>query len=848
MTDAELHARASALFLELRAQPEDARRSALGSAASRDPRLAAEVASLLEHDPGGGSGVTSGPPAVGDRLSFGDTLAVPGRIGPYRIVARIGRGGSGHVFLGEQDAPVRRRVAIKVVPQAAVDPELAARFDVERRALESTNHPNITRILDAGRTPDGLPYLVMNLVEGQTITDYCAHHELPLADRVRLMLDVADAVQHAHQRGVIHRDLKPANLLVTEIDNRPVPQVLDFGIAKPVAGALRDESPPTRGLPMGTPAYMAPEQTRPSAIDTRADVYALGAVLYELTAGAPPLDTAGDPLAAIRRIRETVPPPASRVRAGRLSSASGPQRAAPGPVPRRFLADLDVILGKALEKQPDRRYASVGALIDDLRRLLACEPIAAAAPSLRYRAARFAQRNRLLVGAAAVAIAAVGVGVAGLATGLVEAREQRAEALRQGEAQREVNAFLTDDLLAQASPDRGGKDLTVLEMLDRASAVIDRRFAERPLIAASIHHALGEAYGELGVFDAAERHLSAAVDLRHAAAGADSPDAVHSELSVASLLARRERLPEAQAALVTAITRARLILGLDDPELYAGLNNLGVVLAGLDRPDEALDVLSEALAGRRRLHAPDRQILETLNNLAQARDQKGDAAGSLVLLREALAVAEASPDGSRMTLLGLQNNIGATLQDLGRNDEAEPYLRRAAALAEDVLGRDHPGTLTIESNLAGLQADLGEPEQAIATFERVIDGQTALYGPAATDTLIARHGYWTAVSKAGRAAEAATGFAALLDDVSAALGPDHSLQAQTGVSLARALLDSGRAAEALPHAVRAADRLTALYGSDHVRASSARRLVESIRAQLPGTEANETPRSDQGRR
>lgn len=816
MTDSALHERASALFVELRALPAARRAAALAAATQGQPRLAAEVASLLAHD-------------VDDGSDGGDT-ALPDRIGPYRILSRLGSGGSGQVFLAEQEQPIRRRVAIKVVPLAAVSPESAARFEVERAALEATDHPHIARVLDAGRTADGLPYLVMNYIEGEPLNVYCKRRGLPLASRVQLLLDVADAVQHAHQRGVIHRDLKPANILVTEADGRASPQVLDFGIAKPVAGTFPVDSPPTLGLPMGTPAYMAPEQTRLGAIDTRADVYALGAILYELVAGRPPIDVSGDAVGALSKLRDVLPQPASRVREQSLAHAREPV-AAPGPATRAFLADLDVVLDKALEKQPERRYASVGALMDDLRRLLACEPIAARAPTWGYRAARFARRNRLAVAAGAVAFVALGVGVFVLATLLLEAQRQRAAAENQFEAQVEINTFLTDDLLAQATPDAGGPNMTVKEMLDRASANVDQRFTGRPLIAAAIHHSLGEAYAQLSNFEAAEPHLAQAVALRSRAAGTDAQETVVSELAAASLLVRRERLDEAEAALIPAIARARLILGPDRLELYAAMNNLALVLLSRERIEDAHALLREALAAEQRLlppHAP--QIIETLNSLAQLRSMQGDNEGSLALLLEALTLAQSSPDEPRMTLLGLENNVGATLQDLDRNAEAEPHLRASAEMAAELLGPQHPATLTIEANVAGLQADLGQTDTALETFTRVIEGQTALFGAQAQDTLTSRHGYWSALLKAQRAAEAAAGFTQLLADVTAALGAQHSLAAQTEISLAHALVDAGRAAEALPHAQAAQQQLTALFGADNPRAAGARALVESIQS------------------
>ncbi len=800
--DATLHARASTLFLALRALPAVERDAALAATATDDAPLAGEVQSLLAFD------AEDLPPAA----------EIPARFGPYRVLGRLGQGGSGQVFLAEQDEPVRRRVAIKVVPQAAVNPELAARFEVERRALEATDHPNITRVLDAGRTPDGLPYLVMNLVEGEPLTRYCERHALSIAERVRLMLDVADAVQHAHQRGVIHRDLKPGNILVTQSDGRPVPQVLDFGIAKPVAGMALADSPPTIGLPLGTPAYMAPEQTGLGEVDTRADVYALGALLHELVAGSPPVDVGGDPLAALRAIRESVPPPASRVRTPPAGS-------------RAVLADLDVIIGKALEKRPERRYASVGALGDDLRRLLACEPIAARAPSWSYRARRFARRNRVLVAAGALVALALGLGVAGLAAGLLEARRQQAAAQDQTDAQIELNRFLTDDLLAAASPERDGRDATVMSLLDRAAGLVDSRFPTRPIIAAAVHHALGEAYAALGAYEVAGEQLERAVVMRRSASGADAPDTLHSEIATGSLLGKRGLWQEAHDALVPLVARARPVLGPDDPALYAALNDLGLALLALGRTADAGPLLQEALAGRRRLLGRDDPLVAaTTSNVAQLLDAQGDTQGALEMLIETLRVLDTEPDAPRMLVLGLENNIGATLQDLDLDAEAEPHLRRAAAVAAELLGPDHPDTLTLQANLAGLQADLGDVEGALVLFAQLVAQRTQQVGALALDTLTTRYGYWNAMWKSGRSDEAAAGFTTLLDDITSALGPDHPLAAQTESALARALLDAGRPQEALPHAERAALRLSALFGPDHVRTRTARQMLATIRA------------------
>jgi serine/threonine protein kinase len=819
MTTPDLHARATALFLKLRDLPAPERESRL--AAEADALVRAEVASLLAHDTHDDPTSTFGP---GPGPSAPD---LPAHIGPYSVVRRIGQGGSGYVLLAEQRRPIHRRVAIKIVPYAAISPDVAARFEFERRALERTDHPNIARILDAGTTESGLPYLVIEYVEGPPLTEYCRRNGLPLRDRIALMLDIADGVQHAHQRGVIHRDLKPGNILIAESGGRAMPRILDFGIAKPTLGPLDEHSPPTIGLPLGTPAYMAPEQTGGQPVDTRADVYALGAILYELAAGRPPIDPGGDAVAALNQIREIVPPPPSRVR------AAHPEMFKDDAPARSLLDDLDCIAAKALEKSPARRYATVSALADDLRRLLAREPISARPPTLAYRAARFAQRNRALAAAIGIAALAILVSLSGLSWGLLQATRERREADNQSEAQREINRFLTDDLLGAASPDQQGQNTTALELLNRAGLRVDDRFPNRPLIAAAIHHSLGVAYTQLGAYDQAQTHLDRAIALRREHAGPNAPDTVRSEIAAASLLGQRQNVAEAEPALRRAIQRGRDVLGTDDPALYAAMSDLGSIYETMDRGSDAVALLKEALAGRIRLLGPhDPQVLTTTNNLAQAYDRTGQTDRSLDLMLEALRIADSLPDQPRLTILGLCNNIGATYQDLNRDKDAAPYLRRAADLATDFLGADNPDTLTIQANLAGLEAKLGDPMKAASIYDAIATARTKTLGPTAFDTLTARYGYFDALRIAGRYDEAAAGLSPLIGDIGRALSEQHWLAAQTRATLARTLFDSGKAQEALPYAQAAADQFLKLYGPDHGRTRNTTELLNSIKARL----------------
>lgn len=808
----DLHERAALLFFELRELDPAAQESRL--AAVEDPALRHEVRSLLDHD----------LPDPADEILVESAAwdQHPATIGPYRILGRLGRGGGGYVLLGEQQTPVMRRVAIKVVPRAMIDAGLAARFEFERRALELTDHPNIARILDAGFTPDGLPYLVMDFVDGVPLTEFCTARRVRLERRLELMLDVADAVQHIHQRGVIHRDLKPANILVSDDQGRWSPRLVDFGIAKAADGARVPELSLTSGFPLGTPAYMAPEQTGLGEVDTRADVYGLGAVLYELIAGRTPITPADDVVEFLQRIRGEVPPPPSRLRAAHPPGHDDRP-------PRGVLADLDRIAARALEKDPQRRYPTAAAFADDLRRVLRREPVEARPQSASYRLSRFAQRNRGLVAAVSAAALAVFVGIAGLVAGLVAARQQQREALRQSAALDEVNRFLSEDLLAAAGPERSSSDVTVVQLLDRASRRITGRLSGQPLAAAAVHHAIGAAYTQLTVFDEADRHLRTAVELRRRYAGPDHPDTLRSEIAAASLLGQRQQLDQADAELARLLPRARAVLPPDDPYLYTVLNDLGSVQDTLGRCADAIPLLEEALAGRRRtLGDQDTQVLVTMSNLAQAYGALGDSSRSITLLVEALQAAERSPEAPRMLVLGLSNNLGATYQDLGRYADAAPHLRRAADLAAQEFGAENASTLTIQANLAALEARVGDPARAVSIYEHIVHAQTSLLGPDAVDVLTARYGLYNSMLLAGRTSDALAGFSALLPDITRTLGEQHWLTAQLHIALANTLNQAGAPEDALGHAQRAVELLTRLEGVEPARLRSAQDLVRSL--------------------
>jgi serine/threonine protein kinase/tetratricopeptide (TPR) repeat protein len=590
--------------------------------------------------PGTATGKVGEPLATDDhspRPDVGTVIA-----GKYKLIEQVGEGGMGTVWMAQQTEPVKRFVAVKLIKAGMDSRAVLARFEAERQALALMDHPNIAKVLDAGATPDGRPFFVMELVKGVPITKFCDEKKLTPRERLELFVPVCQAIQHAHQKGVIHRDIKPSNVLIALYDDRPVPKVIDFGVAKATGQQLTDKTLATGfGAIVGTPEYMSPEQASFNNldIDTRSDVYALGVLLYELLAGSPPfsrteLEKVGL-LEIFRVVREVEPPrPSTKLStAGALPALSANRGTEPKRLTAILRGELDWIVMKALEKDRTRRYETANGFAADVQRYLAGEPVLAVPPSAGYRARKFLRKNRVAVLAGALVFLALLAGIVGTTWGLIEARRQRdaAEVARHNEeterkaavAERDakekaraaeraarkaeerqrlatagVLQFFTERVIAVAQPRRDGgmgRDVTVLAALRAAERQIEQAFAAQPEIEAKLRMSLGETFAALGVFEPAEKQFKRAAEVY-----ATLPDQLDArrDARYASVWIRIERQGERQR-----------------PETLAQL-------MGAKGPREIEAALTEWVAESRR-GEPDYFQARTLAALGQLRFEQG---------------------------------------------------------------------------------------------------------------------------------------------------------------------------------------------------------------------------------
>ena len=668
-------------------------------------------------------------------------------IAHYHLLQKIGEGGMGEVWLAEQREPVRRRVALKLIKAGMNSREVIARFESERQALALMDHPAIAKVLDAGSTPQGGPYFVMEYVAGVPITSYCDEHKLTTRQRLELFVHVCEGVQHAHQKAIIHRDLKPSNILVTEVDGKPAPKIIDFGVAKALTQKLTAETMFTRvGAMIGTPEYMSPEQALSSGedIDTRTDVYSLGIILYELLAGAPPIELrqiAFDEF--LRRLREDdAPRPSTKIRTQNPSTSTElahRRRTEPVALVKQMRGDLDSIALKALEKERSRRYGSPSDLAADIGRYLRNEPVLAVAPSPAYRARKFARRYRgalvTLCAFIVVLMAAAGVSI----RQSVIARRQRDRADAEAAIAKAVNQFLQDDLLSQANPESGDAEtkpdpeVKARTLLDRAAAQVEKRFAKQPLVESAIQETIGKSYMGLGVYPLAEQHLRRAYELSAAHRGADDPLTLDILMVVSGVDMQQDKNAEAVAAAKTVLEGKTRKLGPEDPQTIVAMQNLGALYFTNHEYAQAEDLAKKALAWQsRHLGYDNIDTLNTSDTLAALYISQSRYGEARALLAKGLESYKRlyGPDhpftGREMY------GLGRVLMGEGDYAGADQVLSEVLALYRRVYGARHPNVVYAESQLGQTYVEEGKAAEGISLLEGMLADARA-FGSGAAD-------------------------------------------------------------------------------------------------------------------
>jgi tetratricopeptide (TPR) repeat protein len=807
-------------FAAALARPPAEREAFVRNSCAGDPVLAAELTALLQAHERSEKFLEDVPAhevaaaARRDEARKAADEVAGARIGRYRLIEKIGEGGCGVVYRAEQEAPVQRPVALKIIKLGMDTRAFVARFEAERQALALMDHPNIARVFDAGETERGRPFFVMELVDGVPITRFCDEQRLSLVDRLELFIKVCQAIQHAHQKGVIHRDIKPSNVLVVRQDGEAVPKIIDFGIAKATESRLTERTLVTEFAQLiGTPAYMSPEQLdfARADIDTRSDVYALGVMLYELLTGSTPFANAellrGGFDAMRRTIREQEPPRPSAAVGGLDATTLGAialaRRLEPARLAARLRGELDWIVMRCLEKDRARRYPTASALGDDVRHHLLHEPVTAAAPGGFYMFKKFARRHRAAF-ASGLAFAILLVVAAGVSAWLA-ARATRAEHLAQAHlraeadaramAEREsaraqvaekkardeaarataINDFLQNDILLQAAPgNQPDRNLTVRAAVDAAARRVEWKFVDQPMVALALRETLALTYLRLGEYESAAIHFDYAIALSRQHRGPE-------HLGTLNLLAQRVDLLRLQGKTAEAEKHAR----------------------------ELLDVL-------RRVRGPEAdETVSLMHQIAALLLEEGRAAEAEPLMLSVVAAHQRSRGAEDALTLNARNTLANVLFELGRDEEAEALHRQLFQIRLRQGGPENLDATYSMSGIASVLRRLGRFNEAIDLQRRVVEIRRRMQGDEHPDTLGAENNLALTLSDSGRSAEAVSLAATVLAARRRTLGTEHPGSLVTANVLAVIYLRLDRLSEAEEAAVPAYESALRVWGPAH---------------------------------
>jgi len=811
MMDGERWQKIQAVFHDAAEVPEAERDGFVRSYCGADGQLASEVLAMLHHDSHGNGLLDQNLAEAAERTLAASDPLITKEFGSYRIIRPVGEGGMGVVYLAERK-DLRSQVAIKILRDAWLSPARRERFASEQRTLAQLNHSSIARLYDAAALPDGTPYFVMEYVEGVPLTKFCREKNSSIDQRLRLFRSVCEAVQHAHGHAVIHRDLKPSNILVKEDGSV---HLLDFGIAKELESLDLQVDQTMTGLRLMTPAYAAPEQIRGDRIGIRTDVYSLGVILYELLTNELPFDLSNlTPAEATSIIADHDPgKPSTAVR------RNGPQLDSnASELTQTAWADLDVLCLTAMHKDPQRRYASVEALIRDVDHYLDGGPLDARPDTLRYWAGKFVRRNRRAVLIGALVFTVMVAMATFFTVRLARARDvATAEAARTQRIQKFMaNLFQGGD--ASAGPD---DNLRVVTLLDRGVQQAQSLNSD-PQVQAELYETLGTLYQNLGNFDQADSLLNATLVKRESLFGHDSPQAAETLVAIGLLRDDQARLLDAEKTVREGLAIEKRHLTPNHPAIAKATAALGRVLEDRGSYDEAIQTLNEAVRMQSAKGATTPELASTLYELANCHFYAGHYDTAESLNQQLLPMYRQFYGGRHPRVADVLVNLAAIRHDRGRYQEAEPFERQALDIVQTWYGKDNPATAADLTMLARTLVFEDRFDEATTLLQQSLAIKERVFGPVHPSVASSLNELGNTAVKQGHYDDAEKYFSRMVDIYHSVYGEHHYLLGIAISNLAGAYAGKQEWPRAEPLFRQAVRIFTETQSADHINTGIAR--------------------------